>query len=403
MNQLPEEILTEIALQSRLSEIIKLSQINHKFNHIISNPLFWKYKFIRDYGFLPNYIDDWRHIYINYNNVYVIGKNYHNQLMIGNREYSYGLERLIGIKIKQITDNYFIDLDNRLYYFGVEPGLIYGWNDVGPLSTGIVAKYIVSTNSHSIYIDENDLAWTLDVNLEEDYDPHLNNPVPLTNFRVKFVAVGSPWNDTVIRAVIDIDDNLYIYGCNNWGQCGLGALEPLISQPRLVPDIKAKMVAFGYLHTVVLATDGSVYVAGYNSSGQLGLGQQLLSTNIFTKLSWPGNKAKYIIAVYNFTALIDIQDDLYIMGWYIPRGNPRQYEIDQDDFIYHPKKIWNGCRRVSRSHGAIVFTDLEDNVYFMGILGRKSSKNPELFHNIKANQIKCTNQGCFIIGNRINY
>jgi alpha-tubulin suppressor-like RCC1 family protein len=79
--------------------------------------------------------------------------------------------------------------------------------------------------------------------------------------------------------LIDVDDNCYCSGWNQYGQLALGSTDS-VSVPQLMPPVmwnneRVKFVSIdgGYAHTLFLDSTGAVWAAGKNNSGQLCLGR----------------------------------------------------------------------------------------------------------------------------------
>ena len=84
------------------------------------------------------------------------------------------------------------------------------------------------------------------------------------------VSIGCGYRHTIVTTV---DDKIYTWGSNQWGQLGLGHDNNKNSpQELLFPNIKIKSVSCGFNHTMGLTTSGKLYVWGKNDTGQLGLG-----------------------------------------------------------------------------------------------------------------------------------
>ena len=76
-------------------------------------------------------------------------------------------------------------------------------------------------------------------------------------------------------AVVTQSGRLFTFGCNEWGQLGLGHNNNVIKPScvkRLKPD-QVVAVATGRYHTVVAMRSGKVWAMGCNSEGQLGVGR----------------------------------------------------------------------------------------------------------------------------------
>ena len=93
-------------------------------------------------------------------------------------------------------------------------------------------------------------------------------------------------------------EKVFLWGCNDVGQLGLGDLKDRPSPVLLAPFSKVKSIACGLSHTVLVLGDGSVWGSGKNNGGQLGLGhfenQATFSKVLFQEMSYcdtldPGN------------------------------------------------------------------------------------------------------------------
>ena len=76
-------------------------------------------------------------------------------------------------------------------------------------------------------------------------------------------------------AVVTQSGRLFTFGCNEWGQLGLGHNNNVI-KPSCVKKLKPDQVvgvATGRYHTVVAMRSGLVWAMGCNSEGQLGVGR----------------------------------------------------------------------------------------------------------------------------------
>lgn len=62
-------------------------------------------------------------------------------------------------------------------------------------------------------------------------------------------------------AIIDLEDNLYVTGLNNYGQLGLGHRNNIYTMS-IVPGIKCKQVSCGGGLTAVIDINQDLYIAG---------------------------------------------------------------------------------------------------------------------------------------------
>ena len=103
-----------------------------------------------------------------------------------------------------------------------------------------------------------------------------------SNLKAKAISAGE--HHTV---VIDLEDNVWSFGHNDYGQLGLGDQDRRTRPEQILgskadlrsdfsrPSVgKAKAISVGDFHTVVIDLEDNVWTFGRNHSGQLGLGDQ---------------------------------------------------------------------------------------------------------------------------------
>jgi alpha-tubulin suppressor-like RCC1 family protein len=99
--------------------------------------------------------------------------------------------------------------------------------------------------------------------------------------------------------IIDLNDNVWIFGYNHFGQLGLDDNER-ISEPKL----KAKQICTGDRHTIVIDLDNNIIVFGSNKHEQLGLNISEEFINVPTQI--PGIKIKQISSNHSSSAMVTI-------------------------------------------------------------------------------------------------
>ena len=93
------------------------------------------------------------------------------------------------------------------------------------------------------------------------------------HFRKPIVTVSCGYHHTI--ALTNISRILYVWGCNQKGQLGLGHTKKNASPQELILDEKIVSVSCGGYHSVALTCfPCMLYVWGLNYSGQLGLGNR---------------------------------------------------------------------------------------------------------------------------------
>lgn len=143
-----------------------------------------------------------------------------------------------------------IRCDTDIVYFLTKCGKLY--------------EHVVSTEKYYHSESMSSFYWNNDIDMPVFC-------VPIQN--VRKVECGSDF-----MIVLTVDNKLYLWGKNKFGQLGFGNLKnQYVHQPQeLVLDknkqLIIKSISCGAHHTIVLTTGGEIYVWGYNNYGQLGLG-----------------------------------------------------------------------------------------------------------------------------------
>uniref|UniRef100_A0A8C2TBD0 Probable E3 ubiquitin-protein ligase HERC4 n=1 Tax=Coturnix japonica TaxID=93934 RepID=A0A8C2TBD0_COTJA len=111
--------------------------------------------------------------------------------------------------------------------------------------------------------------------------------------------------------------NLFTWGRNNRGQLGVGSLDPIISEPRLVKGLKGiplAQIAAGGAHSVVVSLSGAVYSWGKNDFGQLGLRHTYDRDRPSYVEALEHWKAVFISCGADHTAVLSMDGLLYTFG-----------------------------------------------------------------------------------------
>ncbi|GBB96947.1 hypothetical protein RclHR1_02880013 [Rhizophagus clarus] len=152
--------------------------------------------------------------------------------------------------------------------------------------------------------------------------------------------------------VIDKNDQVWVFGFNNTGQCGLDVIRQAIIPPEKHPFFKGHKVeefALGQHHTLTRMQNGSVYSFGRSDYGQLGLGDDV------TKLQHKETKAivviptiipdlssiKLIEAGDNFSMAVDDANNIYAWGFgeYCVLGNEKDDDMTSPFQIPHLEEL----------------------------------------------------------------
>jgi len=120
---------------------------------------------------------------------------------------------------------------------------------------------------------------------------------------------------------ISLDGRAYVWGTNNYGQCGFPLTIPKISKPQLIESLiqtPLKAVACGGAHSIVISHTGQVFSWGLNSLGQCGFDSSsekiVPQTPIKTGFDSP---IKAVTCGLGHTIFLNENGAVYVCGWNI--------------------------------------------------------------------------------------
>ena len=139
---------------------------------------------------------------------------------------------------------------------------------------------------------------------------------------------------------ITMDQHLYVWGKNNYGQLGDSTLNPSYA-PEPTAFTNALSCAAGYEYSMVLLNDGSLYTWGANFYGQLGIGT--VTTSRSAPAQVPLNNVAVIAAGVAHSAAITYANDLYVWGnsYFGQVGN------GSTNYVSSPTRVLFGAYRVA--------------------------------------------------------
>jgi alpha-tubulin suppressor-like RCC1 family protein len=325
-----DENIAEIALYYPIEYIDRMCQISKRFNRLIcDNNNFWKAKFIRDFGILPSNVIFWKNAYKNYGKVIGFGDNKFGELGIGSTSALAKPTEIPNIRAKFVacglTHTLLIDLNNHLWGSGNNGSGQLGLNHTKNINepTQILwsfentAKAVSCGIYHTVMIDMNDDVFVFGSNesgqIGLEYEESINVPIQLQwdHSEIKALSIACGEYYTVM---IDMNNNIWVFGDNEYGQLGLDNHENVYIPTRIF-DFKAKFIACGNGHTMIIDMNDNVWGCGLNIFSQLGLGDHEDRYSL-TQISWDqDNKAKYIACDDSYTMLIDMNDNVWACGY----------------------------------------------------------------------------------------
>lgn len=278
-------------------------------------------------------------------NVWSFGDNENGQLGLGDFFRRDTPQQIPNFKAKKVVCGHshtaLIDLDDNVYTFGHN---ILGQLGLGntidvntptpvnmPQDTTIQfkAKDVGCGGLHTLLIDLNNNLWAFGSNNdgrlglaiphdEENEELYVNVPTLVPNIKATQVSCGFYHS-----ALIDMDNNIFVFGSNGFMQLGLddgnnggGNDTYIYDRPTQIENFKALQISCGGYHTSFIDMNNNVWIFGYNSDGQLGLGNQThvnIPTQIFLN-SMTSLKAIQVSCGWYHTSILDMNHNVYGFG-----------------------------------------------------------------------------------------
>jgi alpha-tubulin suppressor-like RCC1 family protein len=277
---LPDDEIFNIALRLNIEDISYYCLYNSKFNKIIcNNEWFWKEKFLYDFGDPEyDYVADWKSLYKNHGSVYVFGQNLFRQLGLNkNNQYVSTPTKISNFKFKTISagarHTAVIDFNNDIYVFGE--------NQYGQLGLG------------------------------DNYNRHIPTKISFSAFALPDIKFKSIYAAGFRTVAIDFNNDIWVFGNNQFGQLGLGDTQNRVI-PTKLPDLKAKSISINASHSIVIDFTDSLWVFGENECGQLGLGD---TANRLTPIKIENFKFQFVSAGNCHTAALDFNNEVWVFGY----------------------------------------------------------------------------------------
>jgi hypothetical protein len=318
LDLVPAELYATIALNLSLKEIDHLCQTNRQFKeNVCDDNVFWRRKFIQDYGPAPIIETDWKKVY-----------REERQVVVFDRGHPNGFE--IGIRAKKIRtgfDIYIIDSEDRLILktHGNSYTKITDFKVLDMATAGMHDIYVITTDRKVAKI-------TVSIKTRDYTISHFYNLPPAKNV----------YSSVHTHAVIDMQDNLWTFGRNMRGQLGIGFTGAGVEDPTQV-GMKAKMVSIGSNHMAIIGLDDYVYICGAKEIFGLDQNQDRpYKTNI---------RAKMITSYVTCLGVIDMDNQLQLYGEHV---------------FFKNLKIDGQFKFVSISNTKITLIDMDDNALVFG-------------------------------------
>lgn len=392
LSELPSELILVYALKLDLPSLSHLCNTNKEFNkQICQNEHFWKLRFIQDYKFTPSFTPrSWKDLYRNYKSVWSFGFNHSGQLGLGDTESRNTPTMIPDFKVKAVAAglNHTLFLDLNDKVWFTGQFLVPNWT-----SPVLIFDSPVKSISPYGIVDAEGNIWVKPRGIPGNKLIPPSNPV---DFKAKSIAAGG-WH----TLIIDEDDNVWAMGSNGNGQLGLGDFG-LRLDPTMIPNLKASAISVGTSHSVIIDLEGNVLTFGYNGAGQLGLGD-----NQDRSTPTPiGFKAKSISAGGSFTVFIDLDDNLWSFG----RNATGQLGLGDTMERLHPNQVPGfKAKSVSAGKSHTLAIDFEDSLWTfgnntsgeLGVRNGRVKLTPTLVSWLKVNSVSAGGDHSVVIGTLI--
>ncbi|CEG37205.1 FOG: RCC1 domain [Plasmopara halstedii] len=119
---------------------------------------------------------------------------------------------------------------------------------------------------------------------------------------------------------LDSDGRVWAWGCNAYGQLGIGVREKQLTTPALVEmpaNVQAQSIAAGWAHNAIISTSGEVFTFGWGLYNQLGHGSthnELQPLAVEALRGLDSDIAQVACGTWH-TAALTASGDLYTWGW----------------------------------------------------------------------------------------
>ena len=280
------------------------------------------------------------------------------------------------------------------------------------LNNDIIEEEIIESITET-YIDNN-----VPISIEILKSFTICNNSNINNFSIKYINIFDDQNGFNVLFVTN-DDNVYGFGSNQFGSCGLGHNKS-VKDPKIIPELCDKniqqffngfsfvlgltcdnelygwgrnklyqlansifnyeynkpiiinienkiirQISCGSAHTLVLTSDGQVFGWGYNSYGQIGCGIEMGNKILVTQLTSLSN-IKLIHC--SFGQSFAVTDNGMVYSWGHNNWSQLGHELKQNECVFEPKLIRNlsNITSICSSNGCTYFLSNEGNIYFCG-------------------------------------
>ena len=168
--------------------------------------------------------------------------------------------------------------------------------------------------------------------------------------------------------VLTISGEVYSWGCNDWGQIGIGSDDECVSVPTLLNAFngeKVKAISCGFNHSLALTESGRVFSWGSNEYKQLGVSyNSLKKSNKPILIEMNEIIIEKISCGRNHNLLLSREGDIYVFG----DNSDGQLGTGDREKIVYPQKLNHSEKFTdisSHSHENISIFVSDKNVFYI--------------------------------------
>ena len=221
------------------------------------------------------------------------------------------------------------------------------------INTRIRGTQICSHDYNVYIIDEDNYLWSLTEYSSPQFKKleWLNGYVKM-DIQISSISVS---HRGIHRMFIDLENNLWVFGDNYYGQCGIDYCVEIKFYVKTIH--KAKSVSCGGYHSAFIDLDDYLWVTGNNCSGQLGIGTNC-NVGVFTKTEI---KAQSVSCGNFHTGIIDFNNHLWMTGCsgYGQLGLDVHENINtfkNTELVVNTVKCFNNCTMIINDDGTTYVT-----------------------------------------------
>jgi len=216
---------------------------------------FCHFRFKEEYGYdIVKYIQ-WKVLYKNYMTTWLIGNISFEKV----KEKQEPKKNIISILYDHIVDRFYpYTCSKTCTVFELNPNNNLPIDKPLKINNFRIKQEAAAGKEHVLLIDNNDNLFVL-----ESMNENFSLNYWTNNLKVKRISAGH-----FHYALIDFDNNFWVFGNNTYGELGIGEQDSYVDLPQMVSNLKIKDVSCGFDFTIIIDMNNDLYSFGNNEYGQ---------------------------------------------------------------------------------------------------------------------------------------